>query len=71
MPTLAMNLLTYFSTPFFTSLMPIYITKMSRVQVYALPLGRYSSDIPPLKEDNIMNRARTVRERERERGWLH
>lgn len=51
-------LLTYFSTPFFTSLMPIYITKMSKVQVYALPLGRYSSDIPPLKEDNIMNRAR-------------
>jgi len=67
MPTLAMNLLTSFSTPFFTSLMPIYITKMSKVQVYALPLDRYSSQIPPLKEDSIMNVAERERERERER----
>lgn len=67
MSTLAMNLLT--SAPFLTSLMPIYITKMSKVQVYALTLDRYSSDIPLLKEGSIMNVAE--RARAREGGWLH
>lgn len=67
MSTLAMNLLT--SAPFFTSLMPIYTIKMSKVQVYALTLDRYSSDIPLLKDNSIMNVAE--RECAREGGCLH
>lgn len=38
---------------------------MSKVQVYALPLDRYSSHIPPVKEDSIMNVAERERDRER------